>query len=71
MGDELHLIKSQMQSLGTNVHALEQMKNLQNRARDLKVIWKTGVLQLCVRGYKETESPHRITVSKSGSYTEH
>ncbi|XP_015276228.1 PREDICTED: laminin subunit alpha-3 [Gekko japonicus] len=36
MGDELHLIKSQMQSLNTNVHALEQMKNLQNRAKDLK-----------------------------------
>nr|XP_056710908.1 laminin subunit alpha-3 [Euleptes europaea] len=36
MGDELHLIKSQMQSLNANAHVLGQMKNLQNRAMDLK-----------------------------------
>ncbi|XP_054841846.1 laminin subunit alpha-3 [Eublepharis macularius] len=36
MSDELHLIKSQMQNLNANAHALEQMKNLENRAKDLK-----------------------------------
>ncbi|XP_048364494.1 laminin subunit alpha-3 [Sphaerodactylus townsendi] len=36
MADELHQIKSQIQSLSTNTQALGQMKNLQNRANDLK-----------------------------------
>lgn len=37
MGDELHLIKSQMQSVSTGAHALRQMKHLEDRAKQLKV----------------------------------
>lgn len=38
MGDELHLIKSQMQSVSTGAHALRQMKHLEDRAKQLKIL---------------------------------
>ncbi|NXI50136.1 LAMA3 protein, partial [Chloroceryle aenea] len=38
IGDELQLIKSQLQSVHTSTHTLEQMRSLETRIKDLKVL---------------------------------
>lgn len=37
MGDELRLIKSQMQNVNASAHTLGQMKHLEDRIKELKV----------------------------------
>lgn len=37
MGDELQLIKSQLQNVHASTHTLEQMRDLETRIKDLKV----------------------------------
>uniref|UniRef100_A0A8C8EC97 Laminin subunit alpha 3 n=1 Tax=Otus sunia TaxID=257818 RepID=A0A8C8EC97_9STRI len=38
IGDELQLIKSQLQNVHANTHTLEQMRHLETRIKDLKVL---------------------------------
>ncbi|XP_010083326.1 PREDICTED: laminin subunit alpha-3-like, partial [Pterocles gutturalis] len=38
IGDELQLIKSQLQNIHANTHTLEQMRRLETRIKDLKVL---------------------------------
>ncbi|XP_008941260.1 PREDICTED: laminin subunit alpha-3, partial [Merops nubicus] len=38
MGDELRLIKSQLQNVHTSTHTLEQLRQLETRIKDLKVL---------------------------------
>ncbi|NWT47124.1 LAMA3 protein, partial [Chroicocephalus maculipennis] len=40
IGDELQLIKSQLQNVHANTHTLEQMRRLETRIKDLKVLLK-------------------------------
>ena len=37
MGDELHLVKSQLQGLSASTGTLEQMKHLETQTKDLRV----------------------------------
>ncbi|XP_061452960.1 laminin subunit alpha-3 isoform X2 [Rhineura floridana] len=38
MGNELHLIKSQIQNVNASAHTLEQMKQLEDRVKQLKIL---------------------------------
>uniref|UniRef100_A0A8D0LAX1 Laminin subunit alpha 3 n=1 Tax=Sphenodon punctatus TaxID=8508 RepID=A0A8D0LAX1_SPHPU len=55
MGDELRLIKSQMQNVNASAHTLEQMKHLEKRAKDLKILLNSHRSVIMSHGLKVDE----------------
>lgn len=68
IGDELQLIKSQLQNIHASTHTLEQMRRLEARIKDLKVgahKQKRGLQIKCVRA--EPRNLFHVFVSLQGN----
>uniref|UniRef100_A0A8D0C8K4 Laminin subunit alpha 3 n=1 Tax=Salvator merianae TaxID=96440 RepID=A0A8D0C8K4_SALMN len=55
MGDELHLIKSQMQNINASTHIQTQMKHLEDRANQLKILLSRYRSTITSQGLKVDE----------------
>uniref|UniRef100_A0A8C0EHE2 Laminin subunit alpha 3 n=1 Tax=Bubo bubo TaxID=30461 RepID=A0A8C0EHE2_BUBBB len=64
IGDELQLIKSQLQNVHANTHTLEQMRHLETRIKDLKVGIHEQKTEILFNNFGQTHQKGKDLVSR-------